>query len=412
MGKRWLVKLYFAERGRFRHVELRGTEWTIGRAPTSSIELAYKTVSKNHARLVVRDGKLLIVDVKSANGTYVNGQRVSLPRVVDPSAKLYISEVVFGLLAGPTPIDDDKPAVTWVDAAPAVHTEAPKPRAPTVDPLPELEFGELDVDEMPPPTVPFAPFEHRFDYALLAPIAPGQPSAHAEHERAFVAACDPPVFPGGDLGTVAVIGAIDELAALERVRAKTLDLHITVEAGASLQLVRRALRSAVTTARAAGTQIVAARGVVAPRGAVDGIALAVTARGDSPNPRVPLRDGMPLVVSKPVGAFGAALLNVDDAGVTIAAELAVDTIAASTRAAAAATMHRDGGLRAACLRLATDEYTIELDDWLVPVRDDVRRFARARGVDPLALRSSGIVMIVQQQDVHEPLTVIGRVHER
>jgi hydrogenase maturation factor len=120
---------------------------------------------------------------------------------------------------------------------------------------------------------------------------------------------------------------------------------------------------------------------------------------------------MPVVVTKAVGAYGAALLNVDDAGVTIAAELTVDGVAASTRAAAASTMHRDG-LRAACERLATDDLEIELDDWLVPVRDEVRRFARARNVDPLVLRSSGIVMVVEPQDVREPLTVIGRVRAR
>jgi hypothetical protein len=410
MGKRWLVKMYFADRDRFRHVELRGTEWTIGRAQGSAIELSGKTVSKNHARLTMRDGKLLIVDLKSANGTYVNGQRVSLPRVVDASQKLIISEVVFGLLEGPTALaDDDKaPAVTWLEP------KEPVTRAATADVV-DLEFGELDIEEMPPPKVPFAPFDNMFEYALLAPIAPpqraGEPAPRGEHERAYVASIDPPVFPGGDLGTVAVIGAIDELAAVEGVRAKTLDLHVTVEVGTSLQLVRRALRSAVTTARAAGAQIVAARGVVAPAGGAPEIALAITARGTSPNPRATLREGMCVVVSKPVGALGAALLNVDDAGVTIAAELTVDTVAASTRAAAAETLHRDG-LRAACARLATGELAIELDDWLVPVRDEVRRFARARGVDPLALRSSGIVMVVDREDVKEPLTVIGRVVKR
>jgi len=42
----------------------------------------------------------------------------------------------------------------------------------------------------------------------------------------------------------------------------------------------------------------------------------------------------------------------------------------------------------------------------LPVRDAVRRFARARNVDPLTLRSSGIVMVVEAQDVRELLTVI------
>ena len=75
-------------------------------------------------------------------------------------------------------------------------------------------------------------------------------------------------------------------------------------------------------------------------------------------------------------------------------------------------MHRDGGLRAACARLGTDELEVEIDDWLVPVPDDVRRFARTRGADPLALRSSGIVMVVEPQEVRAPLVVISRMRPR
>src|SRR5688572_24677167 len=210
MAKRWLVKLYFAERGGFRHVELRGHEWTIGRQPDKNdIVLDKRTVSKRHARLVVRDGKLAIVDLKSSNGTYVNGQQITLPIVVDAKTKLYISEVVFGLVDGPTPIDEDKlPAVRWLDA-PVPAPNKTQARAATADVIDDgaLEFGELEVDDMPAPAVPFAPFENPFVYALLAPIAPPQPSPRAEHERAFTATCNPPVFPGGDLGTVAVIGA-------------------------------------------------------------------------------------------------------------------------------------------------------------------------------------------------------------
>jgi hydrogenase expression/formation protein HypE len=317
---------------------------------------------------------------------------------------------VFGLLEGPTQIDDDAlPAVSWADAPVAIPATR---RQATADVIDEPEFGELDVDVMPPPAVPFMAFDHPFVYALLAPIAPAQPSPHVEHERAFTTVCDPPVFPGGDLGTVAVIAAIDELLAVDRVRAKTLDLHITVEAGTSLQLIRRTLRSALTTARAAGVEIVAARGAVAPVGGVDGIALAITARGESPGPRATLRADLPIVVTKPVGAYGAALLDVDHAGVTIAAELGIDVVAAATRTVAAATMHRDGGLRAACKRLATDDFELEIDDWRVPVRDEVRRFARDRGLDPLTLRSSGIVMVVEPSEVTGPLTVIGRVRAR
>src|SRR5262245_54210902 len=111
---RWLVKLQFAERDAARQVELRGTEWSLGRANDNLLPSPGKTTSKHHARLLVRDGRLAIVDLKSSNGTYVNGQRISLPTVIDAKAKVYVGDVVFVVLAGPTRIDDDNlPAVRW-----------------------------------------------------------------------------------------------------------------------------------------------------------------------------------------------------------------------------------------------------------------------------------------------------------
>jgi len=44
-------------------------------------------VSKRHARIVLKDGKFIIVDLKSTNGTYVNGRKITSPLVVKDSGQ-------------------------------------------------------------------------------------------------------------------------------------------------------------------------------------------------------------------------------------------------------------------------------------------------------------------------------------
>jgi hypothetical protein len=49
---------------------------TLGRDPHNTIVLSHPGISRFHARIVCRDGELLLMDLGSTNGTYVNGRRV------------------------------------------------------------------------------------------------------------------------------------------------------------------------------------------------------------------------------------------------------------------------------------------------------------------------------------------------
>jgi len=53
-----------------------GGEYTIGRSNDSSLVLVEDMVSRNHAKLVVRDGLTHLIDNRSTNGSFVNGERV------------------------------------------------------------------------------------------------------------------------------------------------------------------------------------------------------------------------------------------------------------------------------------------------------------------------------------------------
>ncbi|MEO0814694.1 MAG: FHA domain-containing protein, partial [Myxococcota bacterium] len=83
-----LIGIQGADTGR-QH-SLTGDEVLIGRSSRCSIVLAEPSVSRQHARIELRDDGFWVVDLDSGNGTYVNGQRITEFRVFSGD------EVTFG----------------------------------------------------------------------------------------------------------------------------------------------------------------------------------------------------------------------------------------------------------------------------------------------------------------------------
>ncbi len=79
-------------RGEVTRLELPQRELTLGRVQTNDIVLPRGNVSKRHARMVCKDGKCILVDLKSTNGTFVNGRRMSAPRVIHPDDVIHIGD--------------------------------------------------------------------------------------------------------------------------------------------------------------------------------------------------------------------------------------------------------------------------------------------------------------------------------
>ncbi|MFO1063925.1 MAG: EAL domain-containing protein [Pirellulales bacterium] len=53
--------------------------FSVGRQPGCCLQLNYRTISGYHAELQIDRGQLWVIDRKSTNGTYVNGQRITEP---------------------------------------------------------------------------------------------------------------------------------------------------------------------------------------------------------------------------------------------------------------------------------------------------------------------------------------------
>ena len=93
--------------GAQRRTEFDKTEVTIGRVQGNDIILPKGNVSKRHSRIVLKDNRFIVVDLKSTNGTYVNGRKITSPLVVKSGDKIYIGDFIItleepgGAVAGP-----------------------------------------------------------------------------------------------------------------------------------------------------------------------------------------------------------------------------------------------------------------------------------------------------------------------
>jgi pilus assembly protein CpaF len=78
-------------------IEFEKNEITIGRLDGNDIVLAKGNVSKYHSKIVAKDGKFIVVDMKSTNGTFVNGKKIAAPMVLKPTDKVYIGDYIINV---------------------------------------------------------------------------------------------------------------------------------------------------------------------------------------------------------------------------------------------------------------------------------------------------------------------------
>ena len=124
--------------GETQRLDFESEEITIGRIDENDICLPKGNISKKHTKIVVKDGKIIVLDLKSTNGTYVNGKKLAGPMVITPSDKVYVGDFILNV----------EPA----------GMEAPLEELPPEEPPPEeLPPEELPLEEPPPEELPPEP---------------------------------------------------------------------------------------------------------------------------------------------------------------------------------------------------------------------------------------------------------------
>ena len=79
------------------HSPIEGDAFVIGRKTGVSLKLQFRTVSGNHARMWVDHGRLMLRDLGSTNGTYVNGKRLQPdePVLIEAEDLVHFAEAPF-----------------------------------------------------------------------------------------------------------------------------------------------------------------------------------------------------------------------------------------------------------------------------------------------------------------------------
>jgi EAL domain-containing protein (putative c-di-GMP-specific phosphodiesterase class I) len=108
----WMLSGQLADDQPVRRFRVDASRFTVGRKPESSLCISSATVSREHAELTAIDQGLLLRDVGSTNGTYVNGTRVTEPCTVQHGDLLQFGQMVFRVVqqlteSGPQTIQDD-----------------------------------------------------------------------------------------------------------------------------------------------------------------------------------------------------------------------------------------------------------------------------------------------------------------
>jgi hydrogenase expression/formation protein HypE len=215
----------------------------------------------------------------------------------------------------------------------------------------------------------------------------------------------PPFFPGGDIGRLAVAGTVNDLAMMGATEPLGLTCALLLEEGYSRADLERIRRSIVETCREAGTAILTGDTKVLGRGELDGIAINTT--GFAFVRRV-VRDaglevGDRIVVTGTVGDHGLAVMAKRH-GLDLEGDLRSDVaplnglvralLAAAGGGIVAMKDPTRGGLASALHEMAGKSGVgIVLEEAAVPVRREVRAAAEMLGIDPLIVANEGKALL-------------------
>lgn len=102
-----MISIVISEKGGAERREVfHQDEITVGRVKGNDVLLAKGNVSKQHARLIVRDGRYIVSDLKSTNGTYVNHRRITHATLVREGDRIYIGDFIIRI---ESPSASDRP---------------------------------------------------------------------------------------------------------------------------------------------------------------------------------------------------------------------------------------------------------------------------------------------------------------
>ncbi len=229
----------------------------------------------------------------------------------------------------------------------------------------------------------------------------------------------PVFFPGGDIGTLAAAGTLNDLAVMGA-RPLALTLGIVVEEGFPLEDLETILDSFATTLRSVDASLSCGDTKVMPAGELDGIVLHTTGVGLAQRAvsDATLLPGDRILVSGTIGDHGMALLAAREE-FHLTTPLLSDVAAlwpmiAPVLEAGHVHAMKDptrGGLAAALNEMARKAHVcIEVQEPSVPIRAEVAGLSEILGISPLEVANEGKAILAVDPDAADAVLEDLRAH--
>lgn len=231
---------------------------------------------------------------------------------------------------------------------------------------------------------------------------------------------DPIFFPGGNIGSLAVHGTVNDLS-MRGARPLYLTAGFILEEGLPLETLGRVVRAMADAAREANVLIVAGDTKVVPRGKADKIFINTSGLGIVPDGmRIGgqnAREGDAVLINGSIGDHGMAVLCKRE-GLSFENEILSDSaslnglVARMLEACPGIHVLRDptrGGVATTLNEIAQQSGVgIRLYEEALPIRSDVAGACEILGLDPLYVANEGKVLACVPADAVED--VLGAMH--
>jgi len=232
----------------------------------------------------------------------------------------------------------------------------------------------------------------------------------------------PLFFPGGDIGSLAVHGTVNDLA-MGGAQPLFLSAAFILEEGLRFDTLRRVVRSMKQASDAAGVQVVTGDTKVVEKGSCDHLFINTTGIGLVPDGVEMSADraqpGDKVLLSGPLGEHGIAILAQRE-GLQFESSIESDSAPLHTLVADMLKVTRDircmrdptrGGLSSTLNEIAAQSRVgIELNESAIPVREDVKGACELLGLDPLYVANEGKLVAIVKPEVADDVLVAMQNH--
>ncbi len=247
----------------------------------------------------------------------------------------------------------------------------------------------------------------------LAPLTDGAVLPWEEGELVFTTdsyVVTPLEFPGGDIGTIAVAGTVNDLAVMGATPV-ALSLGLIIEEGLPIEVLKRVIASISATAREAGVEIVTGDTKVIERRSGDGLFVNTAGIGrlrSGTNLSIAsVEPGDVIIINGRLADHGLTIMSVRS-GIEFESDLRSDArplnrlIGRVLDSRAEVKFIRDatrGGLAGVLADISEESrLSIEVDEDRIPISPTARHAAEMLGLDPLSVANEGKIVCVVAGD--------------